>query len=183
MRRLAAGVSVITTDGKDGARYGLTATAVCSVSADPPTLLICVNRAASTCAAIRAAGHFAVNLLCVDDREVAVRFASPISPEERFKEGVWGTLVTGSPVLESALTVFDCTLSQDIEVATHGILLGQVRGVRYQHERAEPLLYAHGTFVGVASFEAAKRSYQSQLTGRISSDPAFLEDGLHWGLL
>src|SRR5579872_2077682 len=110
MRHLAAHVCLITTSAPGGDRLGLTATAVCSVSADPPTLLCCVNRQIAPFAAIRESGIFAVNVLGVEDRELAERFASEIQGEERFDIGAWTAMSTGAPVLESALATFDCRL-------------------------------------------------------------------------
>lgn len=146
MRHLAAHVCLITTIGPDGVRRGLTATTVCSVSADPPTLLCCVNRQIAPFVAIRESGIFAVNVLGVADRDLAERFAGVIQGEERFDIGVWTSLVTGAPVLESALAVFDCRLTRLEEVATHGIVFGEILTVRSHATRNEPLLYSHGTF-------------------------------------
>jgi flavin reductase (DIM6/NTAB) family NADH-FMN oxidoreductase RutF len=150
MRHLAAHVCVITTVGPLRARHGLTATAVCSVSADPPTLLCCVNRQIAPFAAIRESGIFAVNVLGVEDLDLAKRFASEIQGEERFDIGSWMAMATGAPVLESALATFDCRLTRLEEVATHGILFGEIQVVRSRPSTAEPLLYAHGAFGGFA---------------------------------
>ena len=155
MRHLAAHVCLITTVGPDGLRRGLTATAVCSVSADPPTLLCCVNRQIMPFAAIRESGIFAVNVLGVEDRALAERFASEIQGDARFDIGAWSTLATGAPLLESALAAFDCRLTRLEEVATHGILFGEIQAVRSKSSNTEPLLYAHGTFGGFAPLERA----------------------------
>lgn len=146
MRHLAAHVCLITTVGADGARSGLTATAVCSVSADPPTLLCCVNRQIAPFAAIRESGVFAVNVLGVNDRDLAERFAGVIQGEARFETGAWTSLVTGAPVLESALATFDCRLTRLEEVATHGIVFGEILTVRSHSSQTDPLLYAQGAF-------------------------------------
>jgi flavin reductase (DIM6/NTAB) family NADH-FMN oxidoreductase RutF len=175
MRHLAAGVCVITTAAADQ-RSGLTATAVCSVSADPPTLLVSINSASGTCAAIRAAGHFAVNLLSVGDRQIAKRFASPIPPEERFNDGRWDVLVTGSPALASAVAVFDCNLGQVVDVATHSILIGTIEAVRISGSGEKPLLHAHAAFASLSPIDVLKGAVQSD-------DLQFLEDCLHWGLM
>jgi flavin reductase (DIM6/NTAB) family NADH-FMN oxidoreductase RutF len=179
MRHLASGVCVITTASSDINRCGLTATAVCSVSADPPTLLVCVNSASGTCAAIRSAGHFAVNLLSVENREIANRFASPVPPEERFNRGIWGTLATGSPVLESAVAVFDCNLSRVVEVATHSILMGAIQATRFREPHVRPLLHAHAAFATVVPVGVLG----SRPGEQIHSELQFLEDCLHWGLM
>ena len=180
MRHLAAGVSVITTATPQISRCGLTATAVCSVSADPPTLLACVNRASGTCAAIVAAERFAVNVLAVEDREIANHFASPIPPEERFANGQWGTLITGSPVLESAVVVFDCHLSRTLDIATHCILVGEIQAISFREPHVRPLLHAHARFASIAPIDPTGGSTSS---ARPAVDLQFLDDCLHWGLM
>jgi flavin reductase (NADH)/flavin reductase len=156
MRRLAAGVSLITTRSADGQRGGLTATAVCSVTAEPPTLLVCVNRRNGSYATIRDAGHFAVNVLGFDDRRLADRFASPVPPEQKFDDGIWQTLATGSPVLESALVAFDCKLTQAVEAGTHDILLGRIECVHVRRTEMKPLLFAQGGYGGFADTRVAE---------------------------
>jgi flavin reductase (DIM6/NTAB) family NADH-FMN oxidoreductase RutF len=158
MRHLTAHVCLITTKSADGERHGLTATAVCSVSASPPTLLCCVNRNSSSHAAIRASGILAVNVLAVEDKALADRFAGAIRGEARFAAGLWGQLETGAPVLESALATFDCRLANAVDVTTHGILFGEIQAVRVRPNQLPQLLYAHGTYGGFTSLDAARGS-------------------------
>jgi len=131
MRLLPAGVTIVTA-GVKGRRCGFTATAVCSVAAEPPHLLVCANRAMQTHEIIRETGHFAVNLLHADDAGLADRFGgrTGIEGEERFFGRRWTTLVTGSPVLADACAVFDCALTDQLGVATHDVLVGRVLEVR-----------------------------------------------------
>lgn len=158
MRRLAAGVCLITTRQADGQRSGLTATAVCSVSAEPPTLLVCVNRKNGSYAAIQQAGVFAVNVLAFDDRSLSDRFASPIPGEEKFQQGLWQPLSTGAPVLESALVAFDCRLSEAIEAGSHDILLGRIEAVKVGDTEVQPLMFAQGSYGGFAPAHAQARA-------------------------
>ncbi len=151
MRRLAGHVCIISTTGRNGERAGLTATAVSSVSAEPPTLLICVNRRNSSHAAIREAGIFVVNVLALEDQGLANRFAGNIVGEGRFSEGVWTTLETGAPVLESSLVSFDCRIAQAVEVGTHGVLFGAIEAIRVRQVETKPLLYVHGSYGGFAA--------------------------------
>ena len=151
MRRLAGHVCIIATTRAGGQRAGLTATAVSSVSAEPPTLLICVNRRNSSHAAIREAGIFAVNVLALEDQVLANRFASTIVGEGRFEEGLWTTLDTGAPVLESALVSFDCRIAQAVEVGTHGVIFGAIEAIRVRQAETKPLLYVHGSYGGFAT--------------------------------
>jgi flavin reductase (DIM6/NTAB) family NADH-FMN oxidoreductase RutF len=183
MRRLAAGVCVITSVAEGGRRCGLTATAVCAVSADPPTLLVCVNSATGSYAAMSAAKHFAVNLLSVEDKAVANRFASAIAPEERFSQGSWSTLVTGWPVLDSAVAVFDCVVCQVVEVGTHGVLFGGIEALRFRQPHVKPLLYAHGVYGRFVAVDGAQNGSRDHVPPWISPDSRFLEDGLRWGFM
>ena len=103
-------VCVITTE-HEGQRYGLTATAVSSVTADPPRLLVCVNKSGMTHEKILSAGHFCVNVLAEEQDRVAMVFAGMGGKDvDRFAVGEWTTLATGSPALEGASAVFDLSL-------------------------------------------------------------------------
>jgi flavin reductase len=151
MRRLAAGVSIITTTGSDGPR-GLTATAVCSVGIDPPTLLCCVNRGSSAHDTIRSTGILAVNFLAERDQDLAIRFSGVETRDQRFGEGNWGVLTTGSPILETALASFDCTVTSVIDGASHSIFVAEVVGSRCGEDEA-PLLYFTGGYGGFVATE------------------------------
>jgi len=143
MRKLAATVTVVTVQGPAG-RNGLTATAVCSVSAEPPQLLCCINRAASPLEDIRRAGVFAVNILKPEHRALADRFACEPSGEHRFAQGNWSTGPAGAPVLADATAWFECRLVDLIEAGSHAIALGLVTdGARGDGSQ---LIYAEGAY-------------------------------------
>jgi flavin reductase (DIM6/NTAB) family NADH-FMN oxidoreductase RutF len=146
MRHLAGGVTIIATE-QEGRRTGLAATAVCSVSADPPTVLICINAGASAHEPIRESGRFSVNLLASGQDDIARRVSGEmgIKGEERFTVGTWAPLVTGAPVLESALAGLDCRVTEMVRMATHSVFFGAVVGVA-SRAAAAPLIYAHGTY-------------------------------------
>ena len=145
MRRLASGVSIITT-AENGERHGMAATSVCSVSADPPTLLVCVNRTATTHAIIGRAGFFCVNFLAESDDDLARRFSSPVDRETRFEGREWTTLATDAPALVDALASFDCEVMQKVEVDSHTVFIGRVKAIELWHERIVPLVYLDGRF-------------------------------------
>ena len=130
MSRLGAAVHVVTTDGPSG-RAGFTATAVCSVSDSPPTLLVCLNRAATSQPVMRANGAFCVNTLRAGDEAVADTFAgrTKVAREQRFDTGQWSTLTAGSPALMSAVVAFDCRVIEVKAVASHDIYFGVVEAV------------------------------------------------------
>jgi len=154
MRRLAAGVSLVTTV-HDSVFHGLLATAVNSVSADPPTVLVCVNRASSAHAPIAGSGIFCVNFLGLDNDEVAQRFSSPIEREKRFQAGDWRDLGTGSPALFGALASLDCRVTQMVEVSSHTVFFGEVLSLELWTERSSPLVYVDGSYLPKSTFAAS----------------------------
>lgn len=142
MARLGAAVHVVTTAGTAG-QAGITATAVCSVSDSPPTLLLCVNRSSRSAPIFEENGVFCVNTLGADEESVADVFAgrTRCSMEERFRSGSWITLGTGSPILRSAVMAFDCRAVEIKEVATHNIIFGAVEAIHMGD--AKPALVYH----------------------------------------
>lgn len=146
MRHLAGAVTVVTA-GQPGERRGLTATAVCSLSASPPTLLACVNRRAGAHDLIISGRAFSVNVLASDQEEVAASFSGQSNRmgDERFAFGTWGTLSTGSPILAEALASLDCELIEYKSVATHTIFIGRVVS-GCSRDGAEPLIYLRGSY-------------------------------------
>lgn len=137
-------VCVITTE-HEGQRYGLTATAVSSVSAEPPRLLVCVNKSGTTHDKIVASGRFCVNVLTEEQAPEAMVFAGIKGPSDRFTTGFWTTLSTGAPVLEGAAAVFDCMLGQICSQSSHNVFFGDVVAVRSQTGR-DTLLYGARRF-------------------------------------
>ena len=147
MARLAAAVNVITTDGPAG-RAGFTATAVCSVTDDPPTLLVCLNRAASAHAAVTANAQLCVNTLASGQRDLSNLFGGKTPMAERFAAASWTTWLTGSPVLEGAAVSFDCRVSHSTAVGTHDILFCEVLALKHQND-ADGLVYFDRAYHGL----------------------------------
>ena len=148
MRQIASTVSIITTT-LEGRRAGLTATAVCSVCADPPTLLVCVNQDSGTFATLRDAGVFCVNVLSGAHADTAMRFSdSSLKGERKFDNDTWLTGTSGLPVLEGALASFECKTVSLTEVGTHGLFLAQVTEVTVTGG-AHPLLYFNRALAGL----------------------------------
>ncbi|MFA0995151.1 NADH-dependent FMN reductase RutF [Pseudomonas syringae] len=139
MSSLAAAVNVITTDGQSG-RAGFTATAVCSVTDQPPTLLVCINRSASVYETFIGNGTLCVNTLCNNQQALSNLFGGKTSQEERFAAGHWQSGVTGAPLLEGAKLALDCKVTQSVSVGTHDILFCQVVDIRHQ-DASDALLY------------------------------------------
>ncbi len=138
-------VCVITTE-VNGERFGLTATAVSSVSADPPRLLVCINKSGLTHDHIISAGHFAVNVLGENQDDIAKIFAGMRgAKKDRFETGDWTSSVTGSPVLRNASASFDCRLVEIIDQSTHSVMFGEVVATAKQTGH-DPLLYGARRF-------------------------------------
>lgn len=131
MARFGAAVSVVTTEGAAG-RCGFTCTAVCSVTDDPATILVCLNRRSLMNAAFKSNGVFCVNVLGAGQEDLSAMFAGQtgIGMADRFGQDRWDTLVTGAPVLRDAVVALDCTVSDLKECGTHTILFGGVASVR-----------------------------------------------------
>jgi 4-nitrophenol 2-monooxygenase / 4-nitrocatechol 4-monooxygenase, reductase component len=136
----ATGVTVVTTVDR-GMSYGTTASALSSVSLDPPTLLVCMNRASRTGHAIAASGHFAVNVLGEDQEVVARHFARPGSD---FSAYATTRGRRGSPLLADALASFECRVTDAVEAGTHTVLIGAVEAAKGRH--GMPLAYFRGRF-------------------------------------
>jgi flavin reductase (DIM6/NTAB) family NADH-FMN oxidoreductase RutF len=136
----------VVTATLGGKRFGLTATAVSSVSAEPPRLLVCINKSGVTHDKILAAGCFCVNFLAEEQDKVAMVFAGMGgSSVDRFETGEWTTLKTGSPVLVGAAAAFDCVLGETCDQSTHRVLFGDVVATAETRGR-DTLLYGARRF-------------------------------------
>ena len=146
MRHMAGGVSVITA-GTGPERTGLTVTTATSLSMEPPTMLICVNRTASAWPVIREHGHFVVNILSAHQEEVAGRFAGRggVKGAARYDGAEWDRLGSGVWGLRGALATIECEVEEIIERHSHNIILGAVLSVTTGRDH-DPLVYGHGRF-------------------------------------
>ena len=144
MRRVAATVHVLTISDR-GVPMGMTATAVSSLSADPPSLLVCVNQSASMHNALAGVMHFCVNVLHADQVEIARTFSNNALRDVRFENGGWRQEEGQPPYLPDAQASLICERQQLIAFATHTICIGMVSRIRVRGE-IEPLLYLNGAF-------------------------------------
>ncbi len=147
MRRFPSGVAIVAA-GAAPQRAGMTATAICSLSADPPQVLACLNRSSSTSRAVEEARLFSINLLATSQLALARVFAGlegDVSAEQKFTAGVWREGVTGAPILADAVLSFECALVTAHKASTHNIVIGEV--MRITGEVAEDaLIYRSGAF-------------------------------------
>jgi flavin reductase (DIM6/NTAB) family NADH-FMN oxidoreductase RutF len=146
MRQLAGGVSVITA-GAGSDRSGMTVTSVSSLSLDPPTLIVSVNRQSSTWPLLLRYRAFGINVLSAKQQDVALRFSGQggVTGAARYGEEPVIIAETGAPLLANALAAFDCEAEEMIDRHSHAIVIGRVKAVRVTEGRAA-LLYWRGEY-------------------------------------
>lgn len=148
MRRLATTIALITA-GRDQNCTGMAATAVMSVTADPPTLLIAVNRSASIHPVLSASQRYCVNLLADRHQDLVGIFSGKKKGLERFEGGGWTAGADGVLVLDDALASLMCRVTQTIDVGTHTLFIGEVENV-VNHDQISPLVWVDGSFANAA---------------------------------
>ena len=150
MAQAATGVTVVAT-GSGADRWGVTVSAMSSVSADPPLLLVCINRGSPVCAEIARNGAFCVSLLNQEQRQVSDVFAGRVKTEtgDRFACGSWQSRQTGSPALVDAAAHFDCALEAFHDHGSHRVFVGRV--VEAKSGRGAPLVYCDRNYGRVSA--------------------------------
>jgi flavin reductase len=151
MSLLTTAVNIVTTKGRTGA-HGFTASAVCSVTDTPPTLLVCMNQTSRSHAHFIENKTLSVNVLGAQHEPISNAFASKLSSQERFEYGSWGTLITGAPVLTDALVSFDCEIEDIQQVGSHSIFMCRVVAIS-QSEQAESLVYFNRAYSRVGQVD------------------------------
>ncbi|WP_202988061.1 flavin reductase family protein [Pseudomonas typographi] len=141
MASFASGVTAVTTQ-ENNVPCGLIATSVCSLSAEPPTVLVCVNKSASPHDAILRTRCFAVNLLSAEQASIVERF-SAAKGSERFEPEQWTLGVTGAPVLIDSVVTFDCELIAVHDGFTHSIMVGKIVDAMINERQATACLLWH----------------------------------------
>jgi flavin reductase (DIM6/NTAB) family NADH-FMN oxidoreductase RutF len=149
MRRLTGGVSVITA-GRGRDISGMTVTSVSSLSAEPPALIVSVNRSASSWPLIQRHGFFGVNILNADQLDIAERFTGKggLKGAERFAGAEWFTRASGVPLLSGALAAIECEVEEAIERHSHAIVIGRVLDVAFSARNAA-LAYWQGQYLAI----------------------------------
>ena len=150
MASFPSGVAIVTTLDETGAPKGLTTSAVASVSAEPPLLLVCVDFTSRTLPALRAGGRFLVNFMRAGTADVCRLFASKV--EDKFAEVAWRASASGMPLLhEDAIAWAECVTVQEVEAGDHVVLLGSVEAGAPAAPGEQPLVYyrrAWGAWAG-----------------------------------
>ena len=149
MRRLAKSVTIITSsDGQQ--RFAMSATAVDSLSTEPPSLLICVNKTASLHAVLDAGADFCVNILGLQQEELSHLCSGPIKGEARFQRGDWRQSEDGIPYLADAQSAILCQQDGKFSYGTHSIFIGRIRQI-HNSEEITPLVYLNGAYTTTAA--------------------------------
>jgi cob(II)yrinic acid a,c-diamide reductase len=146
MSHFAEAVHILTTDGPAG-RRGVTISAVCSVSDNPATMLVCLNRSHEFNHLFIENQVFALNTLSIGQQALSEAFSGKgeLSQQDRFALGRWQTLQTGAPVLMDALASFDCRIIATHEVATHYVIYGKVTALNIG-EPGRSLIYLNRSY-------------------------------------
>jgi flavin reductase len=152
---LTGAVTLITTDGEAG-RAGFTASAVCSVTDDPPTVLVCMRSAAPSNPIFRANGVLCVNVLSASQQHLSGSFANAqLSAQARFAMADWSVLQSGAPALDQALINLDCQIVETHVVGTHDICICRVQDIRSE-ARGDGLVYFGRTYHHLKHNEATQ---------------------------
>jgi len=154
MSRLGAAVNLITTDGPAG-QHGITASAVCSVTDNPPTLLVCINTRAFAHDKFVENGVLAVNVLAAEHQELSGIFARFVEGVDRFSFGDWEAGPTGAPMLTDANVAFDCRITGRQEEGTHSVFFCQVEKVRMSAKARHGLVWFSRDFHHLVAEEQA----------------------------
>ena len=145
MAHLGAAVNIVTTDGPGG-RCGFTASAVCSLTDDPATVIMCLNRSSRQNAIFKKNGVACINTLTARQQGLSDIFAGRrnLSMPERFASASWSTLVTGAAVLEGALLSLDCEIAQSNDFGSHSLFVCRVMAVTPARSEAALIYFGRG---------------------------------------
>jgi flavin reductase (DIM6/NTAB) family NADH-FMN oxidoreductase RutF len=141
MRRLTATVSIVATR-EQTSRYGMTATALSAVCADPPAILVCINRSATLYTSLLRTRRFSVNLLHERQSDLIEPFSGKLAHDMRFTFGVWRD-VDDLPVLDDAQATLLCRVDGGIRYGSHDVVIGRVEAATVI-ESISPLLWQDG---------------------------------------
>ena len=153
LAQLAGGITVVTASDREGAPVGLTATSVCSVSLDPPLVLVCIGIRSRTHDAIADNGRYAINVLGTRDRPLSERFAG--SDPDKFDGLSWESGRMGLPLLSGAIATCECEVERAVPAGDHTIFIARVlSAAACDHTESRPLLWYRGAHRRLAEEDA-----------------------------
>jgi flavin reductase (DIM6/NTAB) family NADH-FMN oxidoreductase RutF len=146
----ASGVTIVTSLSPEGEPVGTTASAVSSLSLDPPLLLVCLARTSATLAVLRAHRAFAVSVLAADQRDLSAHFARSANAAS------WSAIssragASGLPLLDGAVATLECELERCIGAGDHEIVVGRLRDLEVAASDLEPLLHFRGAYASLSA--------------------------------
>ena len=145
--RFATGVTIITGRSPEGVDVGLTANSFTSVSLDPPLVLFCLAKSATSVEAYGIGCHFAVNVLSNAQQDLSNRFAK--SNDDKFSGLTTERWSSGAPILPDCLANLECTTEQQVDAGDHLVIIGRVIGLRTAPDtqaEKKPLLFFGGAY-------------------------------------
>lgn len=140
--RFASGVTVVTTRDADGELHGITVSAFCSVSLEPPLVLVCIDVNTGSHRALTQTDSFVVNILSEKQQYISDRFASYLP--DKFEAIKYSSGIDDLPILEGALANLECRLVNSHDDGDHTIFVGQIK--RATIGNGNPLVYWHGNY-------------------------------------
>jgi flavin reductase (DIM6/NTAB) family NADH-FMN oxidoreductase RutF/DNA-binding transcriptional regulator YhcF (GntR family) len=166
MGHFATGVAVITTRWQ-GATFGMSASAVASLSLEPPMLLICLHARSATQAAVSGSRMFCVNILAEEQGDIARHFARPHSAGDKFASTPIRDGALGLPLIRDALAWLECRVQSEVQGATHRVFLSEVAHAQAR-PGAAPLAYYRGAFgrIETGTDERAMREVRQRVLER-----------------
>lgn len=142
LSRFPSGITVVTSLDRDGIYHGITVSAFCSVSLEPPLILVCIEKTTGSHRAINESGIFVVNILGAGQDDLSEKFSIPFVEKFNGVDFVLG--IGGVPMLTGALVNLECRLRNAFDGGDHSIFVGEVEGVSIRD--GEPLVYFHGNY-------------------------------------
>lgn len=146
LSRFPSGVTVVTTRGADGRFHGITVSAFCSLSLEPPRVLVCIEKTTGSHEALLETRAFVVSMLTADQREMSERFASTI--ENKFDEVDFETGLDGIPVLLGCIATLECRVTIEYDGGDHSIFVGEVEKAAI-HD-GDPIVYFRGAYRSIS---------------------------------
>lgn len=146
MRRLVSGVSVVTARDGNGRGYAMTVSSVTSVSDEPPSLLVCINKNTQIAPVLQLGQSMAINVLSQKHQDISILCSTGEQNEARLKSAHWDVESGDSPFLKDAEVVFECVVDQVMPYGTHNIVVAKIVSVQVSKQDVDALVYANGVY-------------------------------------
>jgi flavin reductase (DIM6/NTAB) family NADH-FMN oxidoreductase RutF len=153
MRPVASSISLVTASDEQGGWHGMAVTSAGSLSMDPPSMMVSVNRTASIYPVIQRTGHFTLNLMSESHVGLLERFSRSDLRDQRFVPAEWTAVEGGGPILKGALSSHVCTVAETHDFGTHTVFFGRVCDVVLPENAAQnpaPIIWLNGARISIA---------------------------------